>query len=171
MNLASVLGGAAGAGALTLLNESAKKFDKEAPRLDLLGMNAIAKFIKGPKPAFIQKLSTKVEPGAAALAGDLISNSLYYAMAKGQTKTQTLGRGVLLGLAAGIGAVTLAKPLGLDERFANATIKTKAMTVAWYVVGGLVAAGVINLIAKNSDKGNTTASMNGHHASNGRASS
>ena len=57
-------------------------------------------------------------------------------------------RGSLLGLGAGIGAVALAKPLGLDERAAHASAKTKAMTVAWYVIGGLVAAAVINLLDK-----------------------
>lgn len=146
MNLASVIGGAAGAGALTLLNEGVKKIDKDAPRLDLLGMNAVAKLVKGSKvqPAMGGKLMP------AALAGDLLSNSLYFAMAQGDSKRKTFERGAVLGLVAGIGAIALAKPLGLDERFVAATPKTKALTVAWYLVGGLVAAGVINLITKSN---------------------
>lgn len=147
MNLPSALGGLAGACALTVLNETVKKFDKDAPRLDLLGMNAVAKMMKGvgmrslPGPA-------KLLP--ASMAGDLVANSLYYGMADAGDNKKTLIRGTLLGLGAGVGAVALAKPLGLDERPTAATTKTKALTVAWYVVGGLVAAAVINLITKRA---------------------
>src|SRR5688572_20982948 len=104
MNLVSVMGGLAGAAALTLVNETVKRVDKDAPRLDLLGMNAAAKILKGSNiktPAFAQNLFP------AALAGDLISNTLYFGMAQAETKSKTLVRGALLGLGAGIGAVTL----------------------------------------------------------------
>jgi hypothetical protein len=40
--------------------------------------------------------------------------------------------------------------LGLDERATNASPQTKAMTIAWYVLGGLVAAAVMNLIDKKT---------------------
>jgi hypothetical protein len=147
MKIASAIGGLAGACALTVLNESVKKIDKDAPRLDLLGMNAVAKIMKGSgiKPTS----SGQLKP--VSLAGDLISNSLYYGMASGAPdKKSTLIRGALLGLGAGVGAVSLAKPLGLDERASMASVKTKVLTVAWYVVGGLVAAAVINLLEKKS---------------------
>jgi hypothetical protein len=140
MKLSSALGGFAGAATLTILNESVKKLDKNAPTLDLLGMNAIAKVVQGPKGV---PLGDKVKP--VSVAGDLISNSLYFGMANGGSKNSTLIRGALLGLGAGVGAVTLAKPLDLDPQMANATTKTKALTIAWYVIGGLVAAAVINL--------------------------
>lgn len=141
MKLSSALGGLAGACALTILNESAKKIDKDAPRLDLLGMNAVAKLTKG-----------SLRPGSqhqVSLASDLLSNSLYYGMANAGDKSKTLTRGTLLGLGAGLGAVTLAKPLGLDGRMAEASTKTKALTVAWYIIGGLIAAAVINLLDKS----------------------
>jgi hypothetical protein len=147
MNLSSALGGLAGACALTVLNESVKKLDKDASRMDLLGMNAVAKLMKG------SGIKTPATPGKlmpVSLAGDLISNSLYFGMASAGDKKKTMIRGALLGLGAGVGAVTLAKPLGLDERAANVPVKTKALTVAWYVIGGLVAAAVINLIAKEN---------------------
>jgi hypothetical protein len=117
MKISSALGGLAGACALTVLNEGAKKIDKDAPRLDLLGMNAVAKIVKGTgiRPASNGQLKP------VSLTGDLISNSLYFAMA-------------------------LAKPLGLDERAVAASPKTKALTIAWYVVGGIIAAAVINLL-------------------------
>ena len=140
MKLTSALGGLAGAAALTVLNEGVKKFDKNAPELDLLGMNSVAKVIKGPKGV---PLNEKIKP--ATVAGDLISNALYFGMANGKNKQDTLIRGALLGLGAGLGAIAMAKPLGVEEKTAMNPNKTKALTVAWYIVGGLIAAAVINL--------------------------
>ncbi len=146
MKFSSIIGGLAGACALTLINQVVSKVDKEAPRLDLLGMNAVAKFFKGNStPMAVQNLLP------VSLAGDLMSNTLYYAMAGGDTNDKTLLKGLALGLGAGIGAVALPKPMGLDETPTNLTRKTQAMTVAWYIIGGLVAAAVINTL-DNKDK-------------------
>lgn len=141
--LSSAIGGLAGACALTALNEGAKRINKNAPRLDVLGMNAVARLVKG---GGLGSTITKGKMMPASLAGDLISNSLYFGMAGASSKKQTLLRGALLGLGAGLGALTLAKPLGLDERVVSATPTTKALTVAWYVIGGLVAGAVINML-------------------------
>ena len=141
--LSSALGGLAGACALTALNEGAKRINKNAPRLDLLGMNAMARLTKGKG---LGSLTSRGKMLPASLAGDLLSNSLYFGMASAGNKNQTLLRGALLGLGAGVGAITLAKPLGLDQRDVSATTTTKALTVAWYVIGGLVAAAVINML-------------------------
>lgn len=146
MNISSTVGGLAGACALTVLNETVKKIDKDAPRLDLLGMNAVAKMVKGAGLKNYLLGYDKLVP--VSLAGDLISNTLYFGMAGAGSKNKTLLKGTLLGLGAGIGAVALAKPLGLDEQLSNKPVKTKALTIAWYIVGGLVAAGVINLLSK-----------------------
>ncbi|HYG01787.1 MAG TPA: hypothetical protein VD927_05035 [Chryseosolibacter sp.] len=146
MKASSTLGGLAGALALTLLNETIKKVKADAPRLDLLGQNALAKLMKGND--FMPQTVTKFFP----LAGDLVTNSLFYGMAKGSDSTNTLLRGTLLGLAAGVGAVALPKQLGLPEAPTNRTTDTKILTVAWYVVGGLVAAAAINALDKALDK-------------------
>jgi hypothetical protein len=50
-----------------------------------------------------------------------------------------------------VSAISLAKPLGLDERVVSASAKTKALTIAWYLIGGLVAAAVMNLIDKRNN--------------------
>lgn len=144
--LTSAIGGLAGAAALTLLNKTTDKIDKSAPRMDLLGLNAVAKLVKGSGV----KQVVSGTPMNAALAGDLFSNTLYYGLANGKTAKETFIRGSLLGAAAGLGAMLLAKPLGLDERAARASVKTKAMTVAWYVLGGLAAATVISLLDKKT---------------------
>src|SRR5690606_34603284 len=142
MNLKAVVGGLAGACALTLINEGVSRVDKNAPRLDLLGMNAVAKLVKTPPttPDFVKKAFP------ISIAGDLVSNSFYYALAGAPTKQRTLIRGALLGLGAGIGAVALPKRLGLDEQPTNLTTRTQVMTVFYYVLGGLIAAATINAI-------------------------
>lgn len=142
--LTSAIGGLAGVFALSALNETTKKIDRTAPHLDVLGMNTLAKVIKGNG----LKNAAMGKPIRASLASDLLSNSLYYGLANSRTSQQTLLKGSLLGLSAGIGAVALAKPLGLDERASDASTKAKALTIAWYVIGGLVAAAVINLLDK-----------------------
>jgi hypothetical protein len=142
MKLSSAIGGLAGAATLTVLNETVKKFDKDAPRLDLLGMNAVAKLMKGPKGV---PLAEKVKP--VSLAGDMISNALYYGMANAGSKGNTYLKGAFLGLSAGLGAIAMAKPLNAEQS-TNKTSKTQAMTVAYYIIGGLVAAAVINLLSK-----------------------
>lgn len=139
MNALSALsGGLAGACAITLIHESVKQVVPEAPRMDLLGMNALSKVIEstGHTPPGEQQLYN------LTMVGDIVSNAIYYsAVGLGYDKT-VWQRGALLGLAAGIGAVTLPKPLGLPEAPSNRTLETKIMTVALYTIGGLVAAAV-----------------------------
>jgi hypothetical protein len=144
MNLKGTIGGLAGACALTLLNQGAKKLDKDAPKMDLLGMNAVARLTKGN--SLITQAADKLFP--VALAGDLVTNSLYYSMAESGDGKNTLIRGTLLGIAAGLGAVLLPATLGLDENATGRTTKTKALTIAWYVIGGLVAAAAINAMER-----------------------
>lgn len=145
MKVSSTLGGVAGAAALTVVNEVVKKISADAPRLDLLGENALARFMKGND--FVSKTTEKLFP----LAGDLVSNSLFYGMARGNTPSNTLIRGTLLGLGAGIAAVALPQKLDLDAKHTAKTTQTKIMTVAWYLLGGLVAAAVINTIDRYDD--------------------
>src|SRR5690349_9522116 len=135
-------GGVAGAAALTLIHETVKKAIPNAPRMDLMGMNAIAKGLKviGAKTPDERKLY------GWSLTGDLISNTLFYSFAGIGKKENALVKGAALGLAAGLGAVLLPKPLGLNEDNSSRTVQTKIMTVGLYVIGGLVAAGVMKLL-------------------------
>ena len=145
MKVSTTLGGLAGAIALTLVNEGMKKVNSNAPRLDLLGQNALAKLLKGND--MLSKSAEKMFP----LAGDLISNALFYGMARGNNPSNTYVRGAMLGLGAGLGAVVLPEQLGLDKTHTTKTDQTKMMTVAWYVIGGLVAAAVINALDKYNE--------------------
>lgn len=148
MKLPSLLGGLAGALTLTALNEVMKRIDHSTPHPNLLGRNAVARIVKG---AGLSSIAAKGKLKPMAATGELITNSLYFGMAEASNPAKTVARGMLLGFAAGMGALTLSKPLGLDARDRETSAATKALTVAWYVTGGLVAAGVMNLITKREN--------------------
>ena len=146
--MASLGGGLAGACAVTLIHESVRKIVPKAPRMDLLGMNAIAKGLNaaGIKTPTGNKLYT------LALAGDILSNSMYYALAGAGNEKNIWVKSSLLGLAAGVAAVTLPGPLGLEEKHSNRTPETRLMTIGLYVAGALVATGIMKLLTKRKDK-------------------
>jgi alkylation response protein AidB-like acyl-CoA dehydrogenase len=85
---------------------------------------------------------------AAALAGDIVSNALYYSAIGIGGNKHLLLRGVASGLSAGIGALTLTKPMGLSDAPITKTTQTKVMTVAWYLLGGVVTALTIKALRR-----------------------
>lgn len=138
MALEAVAAGAAGAAALTLVHETVRRVRDDAPRMDVLGERAIAGGLRaaGVEPPAEPRLHQ------AALAGDLVSNTAYYALVGLGGPEGAVARGALLGLAAGVGAVYLPGPLGLGMAPSRRTPQTAAMTVAWYTLGGLAAGAV-----------------------------
>jgi hypothetical protein len=139
--------GVAGAVTLTVLHQVAKRVTDKAPRADILGMRTIAK-------AFRQA-DREPPPDDQlfwwSLAGDLVSNSLYYSLAAVGDDDQAWLRGGALGLGAGVGAVALPGPLGLGTRPTNRTMATRVMTVVWYLAGGLAAAATARCLAQYDD--------------------
>jgi hypothetical protein len=116
--------------------------------MDLLGMNAITKGLR-----YINaKTPNERELYRWTMAGDLLSNALYYSVAGATTKSHPLVRGGLLGLAAGAGAILLPKPMGLPTAHSSRTTKTSLMTIGLYLAGGLVAAAVMSAIEKRQKK-------------------
>jgi hypothetical protein len=104
--------------------------------MDVLGKRSLKKGIRwlGFRPARGQRLHRQ------ALVGDLISNSLFYALvAVGRPRRPYL-RGAFLGALAGLGAVVLPPLMGLGHRPSRARRTTALLTVAWYLLGGLSAA-------------------------------
>jgi len=73
----------------------------------------------------------------ATLAGDLLANTLYYAIAA-RTR-HPVRTGLVLGAAAGIGALLLPPVMGLGRPPHIESRANRVMTVAWYTIGGLVA--------------------------------
>jgi hypothetical protein len=147
--LQNIIGGLAGAVALNILHQAVKQFDKDAPRVDLVGEQALT---KGMTAAGLTPPTGKAL-FAATLAGDILSNALYYSTIGFGKKKHLVIRGAAVGLAAGIGALALTKPLGLNDAPVTRSDKTKLLTVAWYTFGGLVAGSVIKLLRKSSTGG------------------
>lgn len=144
----ALAGGLAGATAVTLIHESIKAVVPSAPRMDRLGMQAIAKgFRKADKP-----VPDSTTLFTMALAGDLLTNAIYYSAAGLGKEENVWVRGSLLGLAAGLGAVFLPEPLGLNKQYSSRSTATKIMTVGLYVAGSLVTTAVIKLLNKKRER-------------------
>lgn len=128
--------GLAGALTVTLLNESVRRVLPHAPRIEVIGERALA--------GSLEALNFDPPRGAAlyrwTLLGDLASNTLYYGLVGLGARQGVWKRGGLLGLAAGVGAVVLPRPLGLGRQPGARFPMTPLLTAGWYLVGGLGAA-------------------------------
>ncbi|QHL89441.1 hypothetical protein GU926_13210 [Nibribacter ruber] len=136
------LSGLAGAVAVTLVHETVRRFYPDAPRMDVLGMRAIAKGMRyaGQTPPPDDTLHTW------SMVGDIISNGLYYSLVGGGKKA--LAKGTILGAAAGLGGVLLPGPMGLGTEPSNRTRQTQALTIGYYLFAGLVSAAVAASLRK-----------------------
>ncbi|WP_198171378.1 hypothetical protein [Mucilaginibacter aquatilis] len=145
--LHALIGGLAGACAVTVLHQVIKKKDEEAPRMDLLGMESLTKLFDkaGVKPPEGDQLYY------LTLSGDIVSNTIYYSVA-GLGDKKTWLKGSALGLAAGLGAVFLPKPLGLNEKHSNRTKQTQLLSVLYYFTGGVISSAVIKLLDGKQQK-------------------
>lgn len=140
----NMLGGLIGAIALNVIHQVAKRIDPEAPEIDKIGEEALAKTIRatGNEPPHGNNLFL------ATLGSDVAANAVYFSMIGKGGKKNMLLRGAMLGAAAGIGTLQLTKPLGLDDAPVKKSRRTQAMTVAWYLAAGLITAGVLKAIKK-----------------------
>ena len=141
--LSAVGSGLIGAAVLTAIHQVARELVPGAPRMDVLGRRAIAMGLRSlgvrpPRTSMLQRY---------ALAGDIVSNTAYYALV-GVGGGRTLRKGTLLGVLAGIGAVVLPPLMGLGRRPSRATDATKAMTIAWYTAGGIAAGAAYRGLAR-----------------------
>jgi hypothetical protein len=139
----SLISGFSGAVALTFLHQVFRKTVKNAPRMDRLGQQAIQKIIGSTG----HKVPSKDSLFNVTMAGDITGNAMYYSVV-GALPVNPVVTGAGLGLAAGIGAILLPEPLGLDEKYSNATAKTQILTIAIYLAGGIVAGLVQKQIKK-----------------------
>ena len=134
----SAIAGAAGAAALTLLDQAGRQLFEDAPRMDVLGERTIA----AARQHLGMADASTAELHREALAGDLVSHAMYFAMVGTGTSAQVWGRGLTLGLVAGVGALTLPPQLGLGDPPSMESPRTRALTLAYFLAGGLVAAAV-----------------------------
>ena len=136
--LRALASGVAGAVALTAVHETARRVIPHAPRMDVIGRRGIAKSMValGAAPPHGQRLQ------AAALAGDVVSNAMYYSLVGlgSDTPRAIWRRGLFLGVLAGLGAAFLPPVLGLGRQPGKRGPFTHLLTIAWYTIGGLTAA-------------------------------
>lgn len=142
----NLLAGLLGSVTLNVLHELYRKIDPLAPRVDLVGKEALAKTVQATGHSAPKGKRLYL----ATLVGDILSNSIYYALI-GKGHKNLLLRGAALGLAAGVGALAVTKPLGLDDTPITKSTRTKVLTVAWYVTGGIVTALVIGKMRARND--------------------
>jgi hypothetical protein len=145
MKYSSLLSGLAGSLALTILHETLRKNVNLAPRMDLMGEEGVAKVLSAlgmPVPSEPQLFNL-------TMGSDIVGNAGYYSLVAISPK-QPLIAGAVLGAAAGVGALTLPDKLGLNKEHSNASRKTQFLTVAMYLVGGLVAGALYNVLEKPS---------------------
>jgi len=123
-----ILAGLGGAIALNLLHETIRKNFDNVPQINKVGEEALSKALAKAD----MKITDQDQLYAATLAGDVISNGLYYAT------TATTDFNIASGLAAGLGAVMLPQKMGLDDSPVAETSQKKMMTVAYYLFGAVV---------------------------------
>lgn len=147
-NLTSVIGGLAGALALNLLHETARRFCSDAPRIDKIGEQALSKSLTsaGINPPSGKKLYQ------ATLAADILSNAMYYSVIGAGKPKHLFLRGAAVGLIAGIGAIALPEPIGLNDRPVNKSTTSSFLTVGYYLFGGIVTAAAISLMRKENTR-------------------
>ncbi|MBA2353716.1 MAG: hypothetical protein H0V80_03500 [Acidobacteria bacterium] len=138
----ALIAGAAGAVALTTVHQLGCRAFADAPRMDVLGMRAMVRLrraagIEVPDHATLYRQT---------LAGDLLSNAAYYSLVGIGSREGRWARGAALGVAAGIGALVLPRRLGLGDPPASGSVRNRWLTIAWYAIGGLTTAAVLQAL-------------------------
>jgi hypothetical protein len=142
--LKNLVAGFTGAIALNMLHETLKNEKSNVPRIDLLGEDALQKTLKH----FGTSIENKKDLYKATLAGDVLSNTFYYSLIGAGNPAYIWPKAIFFGLSAGIGALKLPEPMGLDPEPVTKTDQVKVLTVGYYVFGALVTAVVLNLLSK-----------------------
>lgn len=132
--LINLVAGLSGAIALNLLHETLKKKNNSMPRVDLLGEDALQKTLH----YFGGHIDQKDDLYKATLAGDVIGNTLYYSLIGAGGTKNIWPKAIALGLSAGIGAVTLPEPMGLDPEPVNKNDQVRLLTVGYYLFGAII---------------------------------
>ncbi len=144
----ALVSGAAGAVTLTAVHETARRLLRDAPRMDVLGMRALRRYV----PALRHEPPRSERLHRLALAGDLIANSIYYAAIDAPRRSETWARALALGTAAGGGALVLPDRLGLGDPPHSESRPNRAMTLAWYMLGAAAAACTANALRARPER-------------------
>jgi hypothetical protein len=137
--------GAVGAGVLTLIHQTAQRIRSDAPRMDVVGMEVLGKSLvmAGASVPDARRLFN------LTLAGDLVSNAVFYAAVPADTARATFRRATLLGLSAGIGALALPRYIVGNDPPHSQHPANNVMTMAWYLAGALASAAAFEMIRRH----------------------
>jgi hypothetical protein len=144
----AAIAGASGAAVLTLVHETGRHLIDDAPRMDVLGKRALRALRHQVGAAEVDGSSLHRQ----TLAGDLVANSLYYSLVGSGPTASLLTRGVTLGALAGIGALVLPRPMGLGDPPSIESHRNRVLTVAYYTLGGIVAAATARALRENASE-------------------
>lgn len=139
----NLLAGFAGSVALNVLHETLRKNFSNVPRINLLGEEALNKTLF----AYGTPISDREELHNATLKADLVSNAMYYSLIGGN-KNFIWPKAIIFGISAGVAALKLPEPMGLDPEPVTRTKQTKILTVGYYLFGALVTASVLKALSK-----------------------
>lgn len=139
-----MIAGFAGAIALNLLHESLRKEKSDVPRIDLLGEEALQKTLRH----FGTSIDQKKDLYKATLAGDVISNTFYYSLIGAGSRKYLWPKAIFFGLSAGIAALKLPEPMGLNAEPVTKSDQIKVLTVGYYVFGAIITALALEFISK-----------------------
>ena len=130
---ASLLSGAISAASLNVIQETLIKTMAHPPRVDIVGMRGVAKLARAAGTQPPQHLRS------TALAGDIVSNALYYSLAGVFGRQNAILTGACIGIAAGVGLLVLSPALGVGNAEVNRTTETQIAGAGMYIAAGIMA--------------------------------
>ena len=136
-----VVAGFGGAIALSALHKYVKRHFDEVAEFSEIGEQVIDKSLD----AVNLQVKDHDKLYNATVAGDILTNGIYYALTPFKMST-------LVGALGGWGAMALPKQLGLDNQPIAGTDKKKMITVGYYVFGAVIAAGIYKVLTLNERK-------------------
>jgi len=140
----NLVAGLAGSIMLNLLHESLRKQRSDVPRIDLLGKDALQKTLHYLGTG----ISNKDDLYKATLTGDIVSNTMYYSLIGAGNPRYIWRRAIVMGFTAGLGAIELPKPMGLNPASVASTDQKKMLTIGYYLFGAIVTAAALTLLKK-----------------------
>jgi len=141
--LRNMAAGLIGSVALNILHEVVRKNMNNVPEINLLGAEAVNKTLSH----YGRPIHDPNDLHKVTLELDLIANATYYSMI-GSSGKYIWPKAIAMGLSAGIGALKLPEPLGLDPTPVDQTTQKQVLTVGYYLFGALVTAAVLKTILK-----------------------
>lgn len=139
----NITAGLIGSIALNFLHETLRKNTTNVPKINILGEQALNKVLGEVGTP----IADENELHEATLKADLAANTMYYSLIGGN-RNWIWPKAIFLGLSAGIGALKIPEPMGLNPEPVNRTRQIQVLTVGYYLFGALVTGLVLKTLSK-----------------------